>query len=203
MVKVYAIDGVIPVVDPTAYVHPTAVLIGDVIIGSDCYVGPCASIRADFGQFRMGRGSNFQDNCTSHSFSGGDVIIGEYCNIGHGAVLHGSILHDRVLVGMNAVVMDGAEIYDYALIAALAFVPAAMEVPAGFIAAGSPAKVLRELTDQERQWMIDGNYDYLNLTKRCLQTMIETEALADIEDVGPRLSVDGSKPLYVARGARD
>ena len=129
MVKVYSIDGVTPVVDPSAYVHPTAVLIGDVIIGPDCYIGPCASIRADFGQFTMGRGSNFQDNCTSHSCAGGDVHMGEYCNIGHGAVLHGCVLHDRVLVGMNAVIMDGAEIHDYTLVAALSFVPAAMELP--------------------------------------------------------------------------
>jgi phenylacetic acid degradation protein len=199
MVKVYAIDGVVPVVDATAYVHPTAVLIGDVIIGPDCYVGPCASIRADFGQFRMGRGSNFQDNCTSHSFSGGDVVVGEYCNIGHGAVLHGSILHDRVLVGMNAVVMDGAEIHDYALIAALAFVPAAMEVPPGVVAAGAPAKVLRDLTDEERQWMADGNRDYLNLTTRCGETMTEVDALTTIDSDGPRLSIDGSKPLYMTR----
>ena len=124
-------------------------LIGDVVIGPDCYIGPCASIRADFGRFRMGRGSNFQDNCTSHSFSGGEVVIGEYCNIGHGAVLHGAILHDRVLVGMSAVVMDGAEIHDYSLVAALAFIPAAMEIPPGVVAAGAPAKVLRDLTDQE------------------------------------------------------
>lgn len=200
MVKVYAIDGVVPVVDPSAYVHPTAVLIGDVIIGPDCYVGPCASIRADFGQFNMGRGSNFQDNCTSHSFSGGDVIIGEYCNIGHGAVLHGSILHDRVLVGMNAVVMDGAEIHDHALIAALAFVPAAMKVPAGVVAAGSPARVLRDLTDEERQWMVDGNRDYLNLTTRCRESMVEADALTEIDRDGPRLSIEGSKPLYMTRG---
>jgi phenylacetic acid degradation protein len=199
MVKVYAIDGVVPVVHPTAYVHPTAVLIGDVIIGPECYIGPCVSIRADFGQFKMGRGSNFQDNCTSHCFSGGDVVLGEYCNIGHGAVLHGSILHDRVLVGMNAVVMDGAEIHDYALVAALAFVPAAMEIPPGVVAAGSPAKVLRDLTDQEKQWMADGNRDYLNLTTRCLETMTETEALTEINSEAARIIIDGSKPLYMTR----
>jgi len=199
MVKVYSIDGVTPVVDPSAYVHPTAVLIGDVIIGPDCYIGPGASIRADFGQFTMGRGSNFQDNCTAHSFAGVDVHVGEYCNIGHGAVLHGCVLHDRVLVGMNAVVMDGVVVHDYTLIAALAFVPAAMELPSGVVAAGSPARVLRDLTDQERQWMADGNRDYVNLTRRCLTTMTETEALTEIEDTAPRLSIDGSKPLYMTR----
>tara|TARA_R110000868_G_scaffold10313_16_gene50694 strand:- start:13928 stop:14548 length:621 start_codon:yes stop_codon:yes gene_type:complete len=199
VVKVYAIDGVVPVVHPTAYVHPTAVLIGDVIIGPECYIGPSASIRADFGQFRMGRGSNFQDNCTSHTFAGGDVVLGEYCNIGHGAVLHGSILHDRVLVGMNAVVMDGAEIHDYALVAALAFIPAAMVVPSGVVAAGAPAKILRDLTDQEKQWMADGTRDYVNLTARCRNTMTETEALTEIDSTEPRIHIDGSKPLYMTR----
>ena len=199
MVKVYSIDGVTPVVDPSSYVHPTAVLIGDVIIGPDCYIGPGASIRADFGQFTMGRGSNFQDNCTAHSFAGVDVHLGEYCNIGHGAVLHGCVLHDRVLVGMNAVVMDGVVVHDYTLIAALAFVPAAMELPSGVIAAGSPARVLRDLTDQERQWMADGNRDYVNLTRRSLATMTETEALTEIDDPAPRLAIEGSKPLYMTR----
>ena len=199
MVKVYSIDGVTPVIDPTSYVHPSAVLIGDVVIGPECYIGPCASIRADFGQFTMGRGSNFQDNCKSHSFAGGDVVLGQYCNIGHGAVLHGCILHDRVLVGMNAVVMDGVEIHDFALVAALSFVPAAMEIPSGVIAAGGPAKVLRDLTDQERKWMEDGNQDYRNLTQRGLDTMVETEALTEIDRPGPRLSIEGSKPLYVTR----
>ena len=199
MVKVYAIDGVTPAVDPSAFVHPSAVLIGDVVIGPDCYIGPCASIRADFGRFVMGKGSNFQDNCTAHCFSGGDVIIGEHCNVGHGAVLHGSVLHDRVLVGMNAVVMDGAEIHDHALVAALAFVPAAMEIPANVIAAGAPAKVLRDLTDQEKKWMKDGNRDYLNLTTRCHESLEETEALTAIDGEEPRLKIEGSKPLYQSR----
>lgn len=199
MVKVYAIDGVTPVVDPSAFVHPSAVLIGDAIVGPDCYVGPCASIRADFGRFVMGRGSNVQDNCTVHCFAGGDVLIGEYCNIGHGAVLHGCTVEDRALVGMNAVVMDGATVGENALVAALAFVPAAQTIPPRSVAAGAPAKVLRELTQGEMDWMVDGNRDYLNLTARCRETLVETEALTEIDGDGPRLSVKGSKPLYQTR----
>lgn len=199
MVKVYAIDGVVPVVDPTAFVHPTAVLIGDVVIGPDCYVGPCASIRADFGRFSMGRGSNFQDNCTAHCFAGGEVRVGECCNIGHGAVLHGCTVEDRALVGMNAVVMDGAVIGRNTLVAALAFVPAATEIPGGVVAAGTPAKVLRDLTQAEKDWMADGNRDYLNLRARCLDGLVETEALAGIDSDAPRLAVTGSKPLYQTR----
>ena len=199
MVKVYSIDGVTPVVHPSAYVHPTAVLIGDVVIGPGCYVGPGASIRADFGRFEMGRGSNFQDNCTAHGFAGEDIILGEDCNIGHGAVIHGAVLHDRVLVGMNAVVMDGVVLRDDVLVAALAFVPAAMDVPAGAIVAGAPAKVLRDLTEEEKEWKAAGNRDYHNLAVRCLESMEEVDALTELDGPVPRIRISGSKPLYQTR----
>lgn len=75
--KVYAIDGIVPVVDPTAYVHPSAVLIGDVIVGPDCYVGPCASLRGDFGRLILERSSNLQDTCVMHGFPGTDTVTEE------------------------------------------------------------------------------------------------------------------------------
>ena len=199
MPAVYAIDGVVPVVDPTAFVHPTAVLTGDVVVSADCYIGPSASLRADFGRIVIGRGSNVQDNCTVHCFAGGSARIGEFCNVGHGAVLHGCVLGDRVLIGMNAVVMDGAEIGDDTLVAALAFVPAAMEVPSGVVLAGTPAKVRRELAEQEKQWKAEGNRDYLNLAVRCRESLEKTEALTELPSEGPRLRVDGSMPLYLTR----
>ena len=199
MPTVYAIDGVVPVVDPTAFVHPTAVLIGDVVVGADCYIGPSASLRADFGRIVVGRGSNVQDNCTVHCFAGGGTLIGECCNVGHGAVLHGCALGDRVLVGMNSVVMDGAEIGDDTLVAALAFVPAAMTVPSNVVLAGIPARVRRELEEGEKRWKEEGNRDYLNLAVRCRESLEKTEALAELPSEGPRLRVDGSMPLYLTR----
>ncbi|PPR11703.1 MAG: Carnitine operon protein CaiE [Alphaproteobacteria bacterium MarineAlpha11_Bin1] len=199
MVKVYSIGGVTPVVHPTAFIHPTASLIGDVVIGPDCYVGPGASIRADFGRFEMGRGSNFQDNCTAHGFVGEEIIVGEDCNIGHGAVIHGAVIHDRVLVGMNAVVMDGVVLHDDVLVAALAFIPAAMKVPAGVIAAGTPAKIMRELTEEEKKWKVAGNHDYHKLTERCRHSLMETEALTQLDGPLPRLKLEGSEPLYKTR----
>ncbi len=199
MVKVYSIGGVTPVVHPTAFVHPTASLIGDVVIGPGCYVGPGASIRADFGRFEMGRGSNFQDNCTAHGFVGEDIIVGEDCNIGHGAVIHGAVLHDRVLVGMNSVVMDGVVLHDDVLVAALALVPAAMEVPPGVIAMGTPAKVIRKLTEEEKEWKVASNRDYHRLTERCLVSLLETEALTELDGPLPRLVLEGSEPLYKTR----
>ena len=199
MTKVYAIDGVVPVVDPGAFVHPTAVLIGDVVVGPECYIGPSASLRGDLGRIVVGRGSNVQDNCTVHSFAGGEVALGKACNVGHGAVLHGCVLGDRVLVGMNAVVMDGAEIADDALIAALAFVPAAARIPAGVVAAGIPATVRRDLTDRERRWKADGHRDYLGLAARSAATMERVDALTEPPPDGMRLDVEGVKPLYLAR----
>ena len=118
----YSIEGVVPVIDPSAYVHPTAVLIGDVIVGPDCYVGPCAVLRGDFGRIVLERGANVQDTCVLHGFPARDTVVEENGHIGHGAVLHSCIVRRDALVGMNAVVMDEAEIGEAAIVAACAFV---------------------------------------------------------------------------------
>jgi len=97
MAKVYSIDGVIPVVDPTAFVHPTAILIGDVIVGPGCYVGPAASLRGDFGRLILKAGANLQDTCVMHGFPGTDTVIEEDGHVGHGAVLHGCIVQRNAL----------------------------------------------------------------------------------------------------------
>ena len=88
----YSIEGVIPVVDPSAYVHPTAVLIGDVIVGPDCYVGPSACLRGDFGRIVLKAGANVQDTCVVHGFPQQDTVVEENGHIGHGAVLHSCIV---------------------------------------------------------------------------------------------------------------
>ena len=200
MPKVYALDGVIPVVDPSAFVHESAVLIGDVIIGPGCYVAPCASLRGDFGQIRLGEGSNIQDNCVVHCFAGGETSIGVYASIGHGAVLHGCTEGDRALVGMNAVVMDGAVIGEHAIVAALAFVRANFEVPDHTIVAGAPARILREITEDETTWMVDANADYLGSRDRSNESLELVEALECPVGDGPRLDIAGAKPLYQSRG---
>ena len=117
--KVYAIDGVTPVVDPSAFVHPSAVLIGDVIVGPGCYVGPCAVLRGDFGRLVMEANANLQDTCVVHGAPGTDTVIGEHGHIGHGAVIHGARIGRDAMVGMNAVVMDKADIGESAIVAAM------------------------------------------------------------------------------------
>ncbi|HBT5608396.1 TPA: hypothetical protein MCA42_000881 [Klebsiella pneumoniae] len=105
---IYQIDGLTPVVPEESYVHPTAVLIGDVILGKGVYVGPNASLRGDFGRIVVKDGANIQDNCVMHGFPGQDTVVEEEGHIGHGAILHGCVIGRNALVGMSAVIIDGA-----------------------------------------------------------------------------------------------
>lgn len=186
----YRFDGLVPVVDPTAFVHPTASLIGDVIIGADCYIGPGASLRGDFGRLIVMRGANVQDNCVMHSFPGADAVVEEDGHIGHGAVLHGCRVGRNALVGMNAVVMDGVVIGAESLVAAMSFVKAGMEIPARTLVAGSPARIIRELSDKEIVWKSQGTAEYRALVRRCHDTLAEVEPLPEMETDRPRLGGD-------------
>ncbi|HMW56217.1 MAG TPA: phenylacetic acid degradation protein PaaY [Accumulibacter sp.] len=193
--RVYAIDGIVPVVDPRAFVHPTAVLIGDVIVGPGCYVGPCASLRGDFGRLILERGANLQDSCVMHGFPGTDTVVGEDGHIGHGAVLHGCRVERNALVGMNAVIMDNAIIGESAMVAACAFVKAGVEIPPRSLAAGIPARVIRLLSDEEMAWKVEGTHTYQDLALRCLSTMVECEPLCEAEPDRPRIHMPDVIPL--------
>lgn len=191
----YAIDGVVPVVDPTAYVHPSAVLIGDVVVGPGCYVGPCASLRGDFGRIVLQAGANVQDTCVLHSFPNHNVIVEENGHIGHGAVLHGCIVRHDALVGMNAVVMDDAEVGAQAIVAACAFVPAGSKLPARTLVVGTPAKVLRMLSDDEVTRKREGTQVYQELSRRSLATMREVQPLTCAPDDRVGLAVSDLRRL--------
>ena len=192
---VYSINGVTPVVDPRAFVHPSAVLIGDVIVGADCYIGPCACLRGDFGRIDVRAGANLQDTCVMHGFPGTDTVVEEDGHIGHGAVLHGCIVRRNALVGMNAVINDNAIIGESAIVAAMAFVKAGFEVPPRTLAAGMPARIVRELTAQELAWKVEGTESYQELARRSASTMRATAPLAAIEADRPRIEVADLLPL--------
>jgi phenylacetic acid degradation protein len=185
----YRIDGWTPVVDPSAYVHPSAVLIGDVIVGPGCYIGPCASLRGDFGRIVLHGGANLQDTCVMHGFPGADTLIEHDGHVGHGAVLHGCVVRRNALVGMNAVVMDEAEVGE----------GAGFKVPPRSLAAGVPAKVLRELSEAELAWKVEGTRLYQALTTRCLATMQEVAPLAAAEVGRPRMTAGDLKPLVATK----
>jgi phenylacetic acid degradation protein len=195
----YAIDGVIPVVDPTAYVHPSAVLIGDVIVGPRCYVGPCASLRGDFGRIVLQEGSNVQDHCCVHGFPDQDTVVEVNGHIGHGAILHSCVVRRDALVGMNAVVMDEAEIGVQAIVAACAFVPAGMKVPPRTLVAGIPARVKKQLSDEEIAWKLEGTHTYHALTERSLASLREVAPLAQPEPDRPRLPDFDVRSLIATR----
>ena len=197
--RVYAIDGIVPVVDPSAFVHPSAVLIGDVIVGPGCYVGPGASLRGDFGRLILEAGANLQDTCVMHGFPGTDTVVEEDGHIGHGAVLHGCRIGRNALIGMNAVIMDNAVVGEAAIVAACAFVKAGAEIPARHLAAGVPAKVVRELSEEEIAWKVAGTRTYQDLTRRCLATLVETAPLAAVEADRPRIHIPGVVPLVEAK----
>jgi len=194
-VKVWSINGITPVVDASAFVHPSAVLIGDVIVGPGCYVGPLASLRGDFGRLEVRAGANIQDSCVMHGFPGTDTVVEEDGHIGHAAILHGCIVKRNALVGMNAVVNDNAVIGESAIVAAMAFVKAGMVIPERTLVAGTPAKVIRELSEVELAWKIEGTRSYQQLTRRSLETMRETVALTAVDADRKRIEVDELLPL--------
>ena len=195
----YSIEGVIPVVDPSAYVHPTAVLIGDVIVGPDCYVGPNACLRGDFGRIVLKTGSNVQDTCVIHGFPQQDTVVEENGHIGHGAVLHSCVVRRDALVGMNAVVMDEAEVGERSIVAACAFVPAGMKIPPAMLVAGVPAKSIRTLREEEIAWKLEGTRIYQHLTQRCHTSLREVAPLESVEADRPRPKAPDFQSLIAAK----
>lgn len=204
-VPAYEIEGVVPVVHPSAYVHPTAVLIGDVHIGPNCFVGPLASLRGDFGRIVMAAGANLQDHCVFHTFPGTEAVIERDGHVGHHAVLHGCRVGAGALIGMNAVVMDGAVVGERAFVGAHSFVRAGFVVPPATLAAGNPAVVRRDLTDDEMAWKANGTRIYQRLAERCRASLRPVTPLPEVEANRPRLTTgaDVSVPLHVYRRTRD
>lgn len=168
---VYALDGVVPVIHPSAFVHQSAVLIGDVIVGPGCYVGPLASLRGDFGAVRIGAGANVQDRCVIHTIPNDAAIVEPDGHIGHGAILHGCRIRRNALVGMNAVVMDGAEVGEGAIVGAHSFVKAGARLATRSLYVGSPARLVRTLTEAEMAEKAAATGLYQQLARRCLASL--------------------------------
>ncbi|GJL47507.1 TPA: carnitine operon protein CaiE [Citrobacter farmeri] len=183
----YAFEGIIPVVHPEAYVHPSAVLIGDVIVGAGVYVGPLASLRGDYGRLILEAGSNLQDGCIMHGYCDMDTVVRENGHIGHGAILHGCVIGRDALVGMNSVIMDGAAIGDESIVAAMSFVKAGFTGAARQLLVGTPARVVRDVSEQELHWKRLNTQEYQDLAVRCRASLRETAPLTTVEANRPRL----------------
>jgi phenylacetic acid degradation protein len=183
---IYAIDDLIPAIHPSSFVHPSAEIIGDVIIEANCYIGPNAVLRADFGRIYVAHNSNVQDCCVLHSFPGKDCHLEPFSHIGHSAVLHGCRIGENSLVGMNSVVMDDAIIGSESFIAANAFVKAKFNCEPRSLVIGSPAKVLKQLSEQEVDWKSKGTAEYTQLAQRCIDSLREVTPLEHPQENRPR-----------------
>ncbi len=177
---IYEFNGYRPVIHESAFVHPQAVVTGNVVIGRDVYVGPGAAIRGDWGEIIFEDGCNVQENCTIHMFPGVTVRLCEGAHIGHGAVIHGATIGKNSLIGMNAVVMDHAEIGEECIIGALTFVPADMKIPRRSLVVGNPGKIIREVSDEMIGWKTDGTRLYQQLPKECFETLCPCEPLREM-----------------------
>jgi phenylacetic acid degradation protein len=198
----YAIDDVVPVIEPGAFVHPDAVLIGDVIVETGCYIGPVASLRGDFGRIIVGAGSNVQDSCVLHAFPGKDCVVEAGSHVAHGAILHGCRVRSGAMVGMSAVVMDGVTIGERALVAACSFVPGDMQVPPDVVVAGVPATVRRPVDPTLRDFQANGIRVYQDLAQRSLHTLRAAAPLQAVEEDRRRVSTDATASVPLSERRR-
>lgn len=179
---IYEFNGLKPVIDESAFVHPLASVTGNVFIGKDVYIGPAASIRGDFGKIVIEDGANVQDNCTIHMFPGTTVYLRKGAHIGHGAVIHGADVGENSLIGMNAVLMDNVEIGKECIVGALSFIKTELKIPARSLVAGNPAKIIKEVSDEMMSWKTEGTKLYHQLANDCMNTHKECEPLRQEED---------------------
>lgn len=182
----YEFQGYIPVVHPSSFVHPQAVVTGNVIIGKDCYIGPGAALRGDWGGIIIEDGCNVQENCIVHMFPGVTVVLQEGAHVGHGAIIHGATLGKNTLVGMNAVIMDNVVVGAGSIVGALSFVPENFQIPERKVVVGNPAKIIKDVTDEMLNWKAEGTHLYQRLPKECFDTLKGCEPLREIPANRPR-----------------
>lgn len=161
----YQFKDFIPVVHESSFIHPQAAVTGNVIIGKDCYIGPGAALRGDWGQIIIEDGCNVQENCTVHMFPGVTVLLKAGAHIGHGAVIHGATIGKNCLVGMNAVIMDNVVLGDECIVGALSFIKADEKFDNRSLIVGNPAKKIKEVSDAMMEWKTAGTALYQQLPK--------------------------------------
>lgn len=190
----YAFEGIVPVIDPTSYIHPTASIIGDVIIGPRCYIGPGASLRGDFGRIIVEGDSSIQDNCTLHASDASDCIIGRGATLGHGAIAHGCRIGENALIGMHSVILDDADIGEECLVGALSLVKGDTIVPARSLVSGNPATIVQTLLPTAITWRNNGEGAYQKLADRARKALQECTPLTQPES-DRRRNTGGERPV--------
>ena len=151
------------------FIAPTATVLGEVILGDEVSIWFGAVMRGDSDKISIGNKSNVQDNAVIHCDPGYPAVIGEECIVGHGAVVHGAILENNVLIGMHATILNGARIGEFSIVGANALVTSNMNIEKGSLVLGSPAKVIRKLTEEEKKSIVLNAKSYVDLSKEYIQ----------------------------------
>ncbi len=179
---IYEFQGYKPVIHESSFIHPQAAVTGNVFIGKDCYIGPGAAIRGDWGQIIIDDGCNVQENCTIHMFPGVTVFLKAGAHIGHGAIIHGAIIGKNCLIGMNAVIMDNVLLGDECIVGALSFIKADEVFESRSLIVGNPAKKIKDVTDEMINWKTEGTALYQQLPKEMFNGWKECEPLRTIPE---------------------
>jgi len=186
----YEFNNYKPVIHESSFIHPLAVITGNVIIGKDCYIGPGAALRGDWGKIIIEDGCNVQENCIIHMFPGVTVLLKPGAHIGHGAIVHGAMIGKNCLVGMNAVVMDNVDLGDESIVGALTFIKQDEKIPARSLVAGNPGKIIKQVTDEMLSWKTEGTKLYQSLPKTMFEGWKECEPLREVPNHLPFQSKD-------------
>ncbi len=187
----YSFQGIKPVVHPSSFVHSQAAVTGDVIIGKDCYIGPGAALRGDWGSIIIEDGCNVQENCTIHMFPGVTVRLKKGAHIGHGAIIHGASIGRNCLVGMNAVIMDHVVLGDECIVGALSFIKEGEKFPKRSLIVGNPAKVIKKVSDEMIAWKTKGTELYQLLPSQSHDSLLPCEP-----DTRRNKAKSATKPKY-------
>ncbi len=176
----YSYNNIKPVVHPSSFVHPQAAVTGNVIIGKDCYIGPGAALRGDWGQIILEDGCNVQENCTIHMFPGVTVLLKTGAHIGHGAIIHGATIGKNCLVGMNAVIMDNVQLGDECIVGVLSFIKEGEIIPARSVIVGNPGKIIKQVSAEMINWKTEGTKLYQSLPDAMAEGWAACEPLSEI-----------------------
>ena len=190
---IYSFNNHIPVIHESSFIHPQAAVTGNVIIGIDCYFGPGAALRGDWGQIIIEDGCNVQENCTIHMFPGVTVVLKAGAHIGHGAVIHGATIGKNSLVGMNAVIMDNVILEEECIVGALSFIKADEHFERRSVIVGNPAKKIKDVNDEMMAWKKEGTKLYQQLPKNMFENWKPCEPLREIKE-NPLMDAANYKP---------
>jgi phenylacetic acid degradation protein len=185
----YKFKGFIPVADASSFVHPLAAVTGNVIIGKNCYIGPGAALRGDWGAIILEDGCNVQENCIIHMFPGVTVLLKSSAHIGHGAIIHGATIGKNCLVGMNCVIMDNVDLGDECIVGALSFIKEGEKIPHRSLVIGNPAKIIKKVSGEMITWKINGTRLYQELATEMSSDFKSCEPLRELPADRPRQDV--------------